>query len=69
MNTFGASSPDPWDLRQFTEHYNRIVEEYGGWRFDPAVADAENLRVQYEVGCHATLREFAEARFVYEQQT
>lgn len=66
------SKKEPWDFKKFVRHYNEIAREQSGWVFNPNEEghEAAHLKERYEgLDMYRMLREYAQHRVIYEQQT
>jgi hypothetical protein len=60
---------EAWDVARYIAAYDACAHQRGGWRFEPADVELEELRREYAAGAYATLAEYACSRFEYEQRT
>ena len=56
-----------WDYEQFVLEYNDLAIEYFGWKY-PDEINRDDLRAWYESGIDKTIKEFARARYMLDQQ-
>lgn len=59
---------EPWDFEAFVRCYNERAREFGGWNYDRSSAATPLLQSWYEEMHWKTIREFAEAHYMSEQQ-
>lgn len=63
-----AEQQEPWDIEKFIECYNEIAKERGGWYWDRNSGVTPLLKSWYEEMYWKTIRQFADARYMLDQE-
>lgn len=60
---------EAWSLDRFVARYNAVADERGGWYFEKTPANVRRVEQDWAVTKTATIAEFAEAWFRFDQRT
>lgn len=71
IRSMQVTSPpkEAWDLDRFVAAYNAVAVREKGWAFQKTPDRIKYAQSEYESGKHTSLAEFAERRYVLDQES